>query len=64
MSGERVLFDVTVRWIPRSMWWRFHASWSWRRGEFEDGNGYSYAGLIYRWAKRVGPLNLAALRLR
>lgn len=61
---NRVLVDHVTYRVPGSTWWRLHASLSPVRGDFEDGNGWMYAGLIHRWAKRVGPLNLAAMRLR
>lgn len=56
--------DTVIRWIPGSIWWRLSISITPRRGSFEDGSGYAYAGLIYRWAKRVGPVNVALLRLK
>ena len=59
-----MVIDVTTRRIPGSIWWRLHVSASWRRGDFEPGCGPMYAGLVYRWAWRVGPLNIAVLRLR
>jgi hypothetical protein len=56
--------DVTIRWIPRSIWWRIFIEITARRGSFQNGNGYSYQGLIYRRAMRIGPVNVALLRLR
>lgn len=59
-----VTFDRTFRRVPGGWeWWRLHVSLSLMRGSFEDGNGWIYRGLVHRWGRRIGPLNLALLRL-
>ena len=63
-DGQRQVCDVVVRWIPGAIWWRLAVSLGWRRGPFEPGCGPMYGGLVYRWAWRVGPVNVAVLRLR
>lgn len=56
--------DVVMRHVPGGWeWWRLHISVSLLRGSFESGTGWSYAGCIHRWARRIGPLNVALLRL-
>lgn len=56
--------DVVVRGLPGAVWWRLSITASRHRGEFEDGHDDTlYAGLIERWGKRIGFLNLAVLRM-
>lgn len=59
------IVDVVVRRKSRgSMWWRVSLTASRYREDFEDGHDDTlYAGLIERWAKRVGVLNFVVMRM-
>lgn len=61
---SRLAFDHTFRRVPGGWtWWRVFVEVSPLRGSFEDGNGWTYAGVVHRWARRLGPVNVALLRL-
>lgn len=55
------MIDVIIRHIPKLYWLRIAVQVTLRRGEYEDGTGWMYAGLIWRWGRRIGPVNMTVM---